>query len=157
MFSSMKPSTPKQCYLILVVARFEWREYQCQYIIIHFHEMHLVIQFKRAFYSCQWKYKMSQFNQWISLVSSLLVLFWGCGGGRHCPSSSLEQVHGQQLASTPRHSTRASPPPFVGCSAALAHPRMVWARCDSVTYSRCLSLLIICGQTAGNLNYQEIW
>ena len=24
---------------------------QCQYILIHFHEMHLVIQFKRAFYS----------------------------------------------------------------------------------------------------------
>ena len=52
-----------QRYLISVVARFEWREYQCQYIIIHFHEMHLVIQFKRAFDSCQWKYKMSQFNQ----------------------------------------------------------------------------------------------
>ena len=51
----MKPSTPKQRYLISVVARFEWREYQCQYILIHFHEMHLVIKFKRTYYSCQWK------------------------------------------------------------------------------------------------------
>ena len=28
---------------------------QCQYTLIHFHEMHLVIKFKRTFYSCQWK------------------------------------------------------------------------------------------------------
>ena len=49
------PLTPKQRYLISVIARFEWREYQCQYILIHFHEMHLVIKFKRTFYSCQLK------------------------------------------------------------------------------------------------------
>ena len=65
----------------------------------------------------------------------------------HCPSSSLEQVHGQLLASTPRHldllfeqlrrhSTRATPPPVVGCSAVVKQHKIYKFLCTNNFFAR---------------------